>query len=579
MDSAPTWIQGLSTTRRRTPFLHLCLFCVAGLAVLTFLLYTLTTPSFDQVFPFHNDNPNEVPETRILAVGQPQSSSRLHWDYEAYNNEALGMRPEQGFVSSEIRSPLFQVNTWKPRAAEGAPYLFMTPAINGQPAGMQIFSRKDLSLVYADYGPYPATNNFRVQEFNGSEYLTVWAGKPASGHGQGYGIMFDKEYNQVYNLSINTLDTKADSHEFQLTHDGGAMMTAYETVRNYDMTAVGGPVDAVLQDSCFEEVDIATGATRFTWCARDWFNITETTVGYNDKEDYGHPTHGDGWDFFHINSLEKTMDGNYLVVGRRLNMVTLISGESGAPIWQVGGKHNQYTDLSKGRATNFAYQHHARFDDDNQSEIVMFDNSHLANTSPNPGCKDRCSRGLHIRLDHEAKTAELVQEFWHPLSVQARAEGSAERQANGNMLVGWGKVPGFTEYSADGEVLLDVQTGPWRGADTGEAHVYRVYSSDWTAYPPWNPEIAKQEDAVYVSWNGATELVYWAYVSQSSFSQDNADLDSSPGTPPKSWSRSTSSTAGGSRPSSQCRRQHRMSGWQVSTATAACWAAPTPSRL
>ena len=521
--ATPPWLSGLNEKagRRRPPFTRPCLTTVAGLIAAIFLFYTLTLIFFgDLDAPFSNsgDGPEGTPVptpevTKVMGVRQPESSNRLHWDAASYNVEdTFGKRPRQEFHSTNLKTPLFQVNTFTPRGTEGSPYFFMSPGVNEQKGNVQIFSRKDLSLVYGAHG-YRATNNFRVQEYNGKQYLTFWEGIPAPGHGLGTGILLDENYNIAYNVSINSFNSRADSHEFELTHDGGAMFSVYETLRGYDLTPVGGPVDGVLQDSCFEEVDIATGETRFSWRASDWFSITETTVGYNDEEDYGHPTHADGWDFFHINSLEKTKEGNYLVVGRRLNLITLINGTSGEPIWQIGGENNQYKDLSGGMATNFAYQHHARFDNDAQTEIVMFDNAQLAATQPVPGCKEQCSRGLHIRMNHQEKTAEVVNSFWHPQSIQARAEGSAQRQPNGNLLVGWGKAPAFTEYSQDGQVLLDVQTGPWSTADRGEAHVYRIFSGDWKGYPSWNPEIALFEGDIYVSWNGATEQKYWVLVS------------------------------------------------------------------
>ena len=549
--STPPWLAGLSGEKRRKRSSFFII--LAGLAACIFLFYSLAYIFFGHLEPSdannvaeaahghdHHDGPDPAdppmveepaeepepepePEPIVMTVSQPDSSSNLHWNSHIYNEEEkFGKRPQQTFHSSDIKTPLFQVNTFKPRATEGSPYFFATPSVKDQKSGVQIFSRKDLSLVYAQTG-YHSTNNFRMQEYNGKQYLTFWQGEPAPGHGLGQGVLFDDKYELAYNISINAFNSRADSHEFQLTHDGGAMFSVYETVRNFDMTPVGGPRDGVLQDSCFEEVDIETGETRFKWRASDWFSIVDTAVPYNDESDYGHPTHGDGWDFFHINSLEKTKDGNYLVVGRRHKVITLVNGTSGRPIWQVGGNNNQYRDLSDGWATNFGYQHHARFDNEEQTEIVMFDNAQLAPTQPVPGCKEQCSRGLAIRLDHTAKTAEVIKSYWHPYSVQARAEGSAQRQGNGNMLIGWGKVPGFTEYSRDGEVLLDVQTGPWSTATEGVAHVYRIYSMDWKAYPPWNPSIALFEYNAYVSWNGATELAYWAMVSPLFFAEDSDD--------------------------------------------------------
>ena len=555
--------------RRRPPFSRPCMSTLVGLLALIILSYSMALLFFGKVNPkqsspepssqnviAHTDSEPDIDSGggdgddlatavgKVMPVRQPASSNSISFNADFYNvQEKYGKRPFQKFHTTKTKTPFFHANTFVPKATEGNPYFFMTPAVNDQKGTVQIFSRKDLSLVYNDHG-YRATNNFRMQEYNGKQYLTFWEGIPAPGHGLGQGVMIDENYKLAYNISINTFNSEADSHEFQLTHDGGALFSVYETVRGYDMSPVGGPVDGVLQDSCFEEVDIKTGETRFAWRASDWFSITETTVGYNDVEDYGHPTNTDGWDFFHINSLEKTKDGNYLVLGRRLNLITLINGTSGEPIWQIGGKNNQYADLSDGAATNFAYQHHARFVNDEETEIVMFDNAQLANTQPSPGCKEQCSRGLHIRMDHEAKTAEVVRSYWHPQSLQARAEGSAEKQPNGNLLVGWGKAPAFTEYSADGQVLLDVQTGPW-SADNGEAHVYRIYSGDWKGSPTWDPEIVMHEGDIYVSWNGATEQAYWVLVSilaaRIMFWARilTCDDHSSPATPGSPWSPNT----------------------------------------
>ena len=372
-----------------------------------------------------------------------------------------------------------------------------------------MYSRRDLSLVFTMFGNVRGVKNFRMQTYKENQFLTFWEGRPSAGHGFGHGIMYENQYRLAYNLSIKAMRTEADSHEFQLTEDGGAMSTAYEMIRGYDLTSIGGPSDGVLLDSCFEEIDMETGKMRFTWRASERFPITDTAVPYHGS-DYGHLTIERGFDYFHINSFEKTRDGNYLVLGRRLRVVTLYQRYDRGADLASGREEQRVHGLVGGRATHFGYQHHSRFDEEYQTEIVMFENAEINGTQPSPGCQDKCSRGLHIRLDHQAKAAEVVKEYYHPGSVQARAEGWAERQSNGNILVGWGKIPDFTEYTQEGEVVLDVRTGPWEG---GQGHIYRIYSSDWKGYPTWDPEIAVYDGDICVSWNGASELAHWALVS------------------------------------------------------------------
>ena len=62
---------------------------------------------------------------------------------------------------------------------------------------------------------------------------------------------------------------------------------------------------------------------------------------------------------------------------------------------------------------------------------------------------------------------------------------------------------------------MDVQFSPWHSDNIPDAlDNYRAYKMDWSAVPWWDPAIAPRQDengdlAVYVSWNGATEVTQW----------------------------------------------------------------------
>ncbi|KAH8165578.1 hypothetical protein CIB48_g2634 [Xylaria polymorpha] len=46
----------------------------------------------------------------------------------------------------------------------------------------------------------------------------------------------------------------------------------------------------------------------------------------------------------------------------------------------------------------------------------------------------------------------------------------------------------------------------------GGGPLYRVYKFDWVGQPHWEPSCAFIGGTVYVSWNGATEVVSWSLV-------------------------------------------------------------------
>ncbi|KAI1108760.1 Arylsulfotransferase-domain-containing protein [Nemania sp. NC0429] len=422
-------------------------------------------------------------------------------DADAYNAGAYGDRPNQTYHSSKLVSPRFLVNAWDKSATTVGSHIFMNPTEPNQASSPMILSSRDLSLVYADPA-WNAGSDTRVQFHDGNPYLTFWSGLNFLGRGSGGGVMVDPSYRLFKNLTTKGLGTGADNHDFTLTADGGAVMTNYHTIYA-DVTPIGGPANGSLLDCAFQEVDVDTGAVRFTWRATDHFDLNETVIGkWADV--------AGGFDWFHINAASKTADGNYLISSRHLGTVALISGRDGSRIWQVGGARNSFRDRSGGNATNFAFQHDARFADDAESQITLFDNHAMSVTSPTPGCARDCTRGMRIALDYGAREARLVSEFRHPQGVQAWAQGGYHLLPNGHAMLGWGVVPAMTEFDAAGKVVMDVQIRPWNTTAGGGGPLYRVYKFDWVARPPWDPSCAFVDGTVYASWNGATEVAAWA---------------------------------------------------------------------
>ncbi|KAI2635232.1 Arylsulfotransferase-domain-containing protein [Xylaria nigripes] len=435
------------------------------------------------------------------AVVGVRADQPLITDAAGFNAWAYGDRPNQTYHSSHLVSPRFLVNSWNRDVTTVGSHIFMAPANAGQGAAPMILSSNDLSLVYTDTA-WGAGTDTRVQIHNGTPYLTFWSGFDEKGHGTGGGVMVDANYNMFKNLTTTGLLTGADSHDFSMTHDGGAIMNNYHTIYT-DLTSIGGPANGSLLTCAFQEVDVETGEVRFTWESLDHFNLTESLAdAYSDVPE--------GFDWFHMNAISKTLEGNYLISIRHLRTVALINGTDGSRIWQVGGVHNSFKDVSNGLATNFAFQHDARFTDDTQSEITLFDNHAMHVTSPTNGCTQDCTRALRIALDTDKMEVRLVSQFYHPQSVQAWAQGGYHLLSNGHALIGWGVVPAVTEFDENGEVVMDIQIRPWNTTEAGGGPLYRVYKFDWVGQPLTQPSCAFVDGTVYVSWNGATEVVSWS---------------------------------------------------------------------
>lgn len=122
---------------------------------------------------------------------------------------------------------------------------------------------------------------------------------------------------------------------------------------------------------------------------------------------------------------------------------------------------------------------------------------------------------MHIELDFQAMTAQLVAEYLHPLIVQSFDMGSYQTLDNGNVLTGWGTFPGITEWTENGTIVLDIQTGPFSDGQRGISPVYLTFQMEWVDMPPRGPPIATDNATkkVYASWNGATEVTPWSLLS------------------------------------------------------------------
>ncbi|KAI0476261.1 Arylsulfotransferase-domain-containing protein [Xylariaceae sp. FL0804] len=424
-----------------------------------------------------------------------------------YDLGYYGFWPQTQYKSFPLKSPLLNFPQWDEAQCgdDGLYTIGLKGKLVNSPGPMIIDSRGD--LVWAD-DRYGTVTDLKVQEYRGKLYLTFWASPDGShdGFGRGSYYMLDSSYEIFSVIEPVGEGLKGDLHDFHIMPDGTALMTAYAPVPA-DLTSVGGPAKGWALDGRFQEVDIETGELVFEWSAIDHVPVADTLRYFMGPDDGSGPE--SAFDYYHINSLEKDADGNYLVSGRHTHTIHCIDRNDGHILWTLGGRQNEFRDLSGGQATDFTWQHHVRLHDNNT--LSIFDNAKIERWGPAE--PHDYTRGMMVRLDTEQKTAELEQAYYNPDNhLRPDSQGSMQ-VLDDRVIMGYGWYPAITEFSREsGEILCDVRIAPGLVSRWGLVTTYRAFKTrDWVATPLEPPAVflKPSEGRMYVSWNGATQVRSW----------------------------------------------------------------------
>jgi hypothetical protein len=345
-------------------------------------------------------------------------------------------------------------------------------------------------LVWFD--PLPSgvyATNLQVQTYEGQPVLTWWQGHiPKQGFGEGEEVIANGSYKQIAHIHAGN-GLKADLHDFHLAANDTALMTVFDPV-HCNLTGVGGPQDAAVNDSVFQELDLRTGLVR-----REWTSLDHVALEESYSSPYGSSAEWP-YDYFHMNSLDQEPDGDMLISARNTWALYQLDEQTGQVLTRAGGKHST---VKMGSGTLTAFQHDATLLPDGL--ISVFDNGGVPTVHPQ-------SRGILVALNPKADTETLVAEYEHPTALKAGSQGDVQSLPSGNLFIGWGAEPYFSEFSSSGQLLFDAHMPP------GDQS-YRAYRFPWTGTPTGAPSIAASASSssspvtVYASWNGATEIASW----------------------------------------------------------------------
>jgi len=415
--------------------------------------------------------------------------------YRYYSGPDEGRPPGQYFVSRpDLSAPKIKIidyNTPTGRSATAAQDpVFIAPK-EGEPMTGPVILDADGDPIWI----HPLHDeirafDFKVQKYQGKPVLTWFQGPDlALGYGQGKYVLMNESYQRI--ATVNTQGSLADHHGMTLTPDGTALMITYREIP-YDLSDIGhGPKDGYLLNQVVQEVDVATGKVLFRWSALGHIPVdqTEIKVGPNVQID---GSEDNPLDFAHINSVTEDSDGDLLISGRNTSAVYKVDRQTGKVEWTLGGEASDFTMAGN---SEFVWQHDVHRQPD--GTITIFDNEAAPQVGPE-------SRGLRLALDMKTMTARVVTQYLPPEERVAASQGSVQVRRNGDVFVGWGKEPYYSEYTGDGDLLFD--------ARVIDAQSYRAHRQAWVGHPVDPPDIAVKNSTAYVSWNGSTQVTAWRFL-------------------------------------------------------------------
>ncbi len=400
----------------------------------------------------------------------------------------------------ELTPPLVDVNHNSDRARDDGEILLTplpSPVVHPEsdntvtikpvgPGGPMIVDGRGRLVWFDQLAPPEVAANLRAQRYRGHQVLTWWQGTVTpSAFGVGEGVIANHSYRTIATVRTGN-GYPTDLHEFELTRGGDALFTIYSPVLVHLPDTPEGALSPLL-DAIVQQVDVRTGLVVWEWHSYGHIPLSDS---------HATPANSASYDAYHINSVQALDANKVLISARDTSALYKVDRPSGRVVWVLGGRSS---DFRLGRGARFHFQHDARMLPGRR--ISVFDDE------AGPPQLAPSSRGLVLQLSGHPRRATVARQYHRQADTSAQSEGSVQTLADGDVFVGWGAQPFFSQFSARGRLLFDASLPEDDGS-------YRVYRAPWSATPKTQPiAVASRTDAsnvsVYASWNGATEIARW----------------------------------------------------------------------
>jgi EmrB/QacA subfamily drug resistance transporter len=403
-----------------------------------------------------------------------------------------------------LHPPKISVTQRAPTAQLEPGYVFTTnfydlnePPLIGQ-SGPLILDRRLQPVWFQPVPEKLVAANLSPQTYEGRPALAWWQGVVTNTGSteRGEDVVVNQHYQTVARLKgshgwILTL------HELQI-RGADAWVTANKNIP-LNLSRYGGAYNGALIDSAVQEYDLKTGQLLRTWDALKHIPLSDSYAS--------EPTNGFPWDAYHVNSISLDSDpahpnGTFLVSMRNTWAAYLVNIATGRIEWTLGGKRSSF---KFGPGAAFQWQHDVELA--GGSTVTLFDDHCCQLTGGGTSVHATGpSRAVVLKLDQSTRAATLLAQYPGGDQFETEYMGDTQPLANGNVFVGWGSEPYFSEYSRSGRLLLE-------GAFPRPDLTYRATLQQWVGLPLSPPVGAARRTGggttVYASWNGATRVVSW----------------------------------------------------------------------
>ncbi len=262
-----------------------------------------------------------------------------------------------------------------------------------------------------------------------------------------------------------------DHHDHIELDGGGWALISYPLIRDPSPSVPCSPTDlsnGAAVGGSIREVDAAFNPL-WQWNIEEHFAIDQTQFPLCFKNHL--PELGE-LDPYHINSIDRSAGGDYVVSARHLDAVFHIDRASGDVGWVLSSEPLVNNDGAPqlqilGDPFNGPRRpHDARFDEAT-NVLTMFDNRTSTGGEP--------ARAVAYEIDEAAGTATLLWQIDEPSGRSSSSLGSVRVGPDGSRLVNWGGLlqPMFNEFDATGELMLSIEESP-----SGRAYRIVKYTPD-----------------------------------------------------------------------------------------------------
>lgn len=415
------------------------------------------------------------------------------------------------FVSAPNLHPPILGTTQKTQFSKLAPGYFMTANFKNLAANQPMTGQSgplildhNLQPVWFDpIGVNALAGNLQVQRYNGKPALSWWQGVvSASGDTtSGEDVVVDQHYRHVATLK-GTGGWVISEHEMLISGQN-AWVTAYKNVP-MNLTRFGGSANGQVLDVAVQEYNLQSGQLLYSWDALNPGGTPNVPLSQSKQKAFP----GVPWDAYHLNAIQLTGNETFLVSLRNTWSAYLVNRTTNAIEWTLSGNPALSTFKLPANA-EFEWQHDVQLHGAN--EVSMFDDAccgfdQITSKSTKFGKPSGPTRGLVLKLNLTNHTGSLVSQYPRAKNFNAAFLGSTQLLPGGNVALGWGSQPFFSEDSSKGKVLLDAF---WPTPDQS----YRVYVENWVGTPYFPPSGAVRNNGakatVYASWDGDTQVVGW----------------------------------------------------------------------